>query len=270
MTTCQFCNGIFSTKTSLYIHQKKAKYCLEKQGKQVDEFPCKQCCKIFYSKRYLQNHQIKCNIGNKLEDLNKIIESQKETIVRLTTIIKERQSFIEDLKTQNKDLAEKLQSVAIKGATKSTNTNILRLENLTDEHLQKCAKLLRAEHITDVSSLAKFAADHSFKDRVIATDHSRKTLAFKKDGKVVKDHKGKQLAIKFFSSIKDQNITKAVQDQIFAEIGNVSDTERQELFDQMDVIMRIEKGTLKISQGEEHELKQEFINRLCEIIPNQE
>lgn len=274
MVICQFCNSTFTSKISLSVHQKRAKYCLEKQGKQVKEFHCKHCDKIFYEKRRHDNHVNICSAKNKTLEMSEIIQQKEETIIKLTTMLHERETYTRNLidryEAQIRDLNSRLENVAIKGATKSTNTNILKLENLTDEHLKNCARLLTAEHVSDVSSLAKFAADHSFKDRVITTDQSRKTLAYKKDGKVVKDPKGKQLAIKFFSSIKDQDITKSIQDQIFREMGDVSDEERKELFERMDQIIKIEKGIIEISQGETHDLKEEFIHKLCEIIPNQE
>lgn len=274
MVTCDFCGSTFLNKISLNVHQKRAKYCLEKQGKQINEFPCKYCDKIFHENRRLQNHINVCSVKNKTAEMSDIIQKKEETIIRLTTMIQEKEKYMRDLimryEAQIKDLNSRLENVAVKGATKSTNTNILKLENLTDDHMINCAKLLNAQHVTDVISLAKFAADHSFKNRVITTDQSRKTLAYKKDGKLVKDPKGKILALKFFNSIKDQDVTKSIQEQIFAEICNVSDEERQELFNRMDQIIKIEKGILKISEGEQHELKEEFIQKLCEIIPNQE
>ena len=87
-----------------------------------------------------------------------------------------------------------------------------------------------------------------------------------------KDPKGKKLAIKFFSSIKDcDEIINSVRDQILSELNpEVSDIERQYIFDRMNEIIKVEKGVKKISEGEEHELKEVFVAKLCEFLPNPE
>lgn len=271
---CQFCGNTFCSRISLLGHQKKTIYCLEKQGKIPTFIKCKNCEKTFQSKQRLADHEEKCNVQGQLEELNKKIRDQKEIILKLSTILREREdSLREQIKSyqaQIRDLTSKLENVAIKGVMKSTNTNILKLECLTDEHLRDCAKLLTAEDITDATALAKFAVKTSFKNRVIPTDIARKTLMWRKDnGKMSKDPKGKKLAVKFFSSIKDcDEIINSVRDQILSELTpEVSDIERQYIFDRMNEIIKVEKGVKKISEGEEHELKEEFVAKLCEFLP---
>lgn len=228
--------------------------------------------KDFFQKRHMVTHQKKCVSDRRFEEMHETIQNQKETIVKITAIMKERESHLCDTvsryekqiknlttiyENQIRDISSRLENVATKAATKSTNTNILKLENLTSEHLQNCAKLFKPEHISDVSSLAHFAASQ-------IELLQQTSLEKQEDNKKVKDPKGKQLAYKFFSSIKNlKEISDTVQQQILSELGNVSDEERQTLFDQMTELIRIQKGTIKISQGEEHELKQEFINKLC-------
>jgi hypothetical protein len=278
---CEFCENSFSTKTSLLYHQKKAKYCLEKQGKTPTFIKCKNCEKKFQRKQRLAEHEEKCNVQGQLEEMKRKIRDQKEIITKLSTILREREDHLREqirnltknYEAQIRDLTSKLENVAIKGVTKSTNTNILKLECLTDEHLKESARLLTAKDVIDATALAKFAAETSFKNRVLPTDIARKTLTWRKaNGKMSKDPKGKKLAVKFFSSIKDcDEIINSVRDQILSELNTeVSDIERQDIFDRMNEIIKVEKGVKKISEGEEHELKEEFVAKLCQVLPNPE
>ena len=58
MSTCQYCNKIFSTKTNLIKHQRTAKYCLKIQQKKND-FHC--VCGIEYvSEKCFETHKITC------------------------------------------------------------------------------------------------------------------------------------------------------------------------------------------------------------------
>ena len=58
---CQYCHKILSSISSLNLHQKRTKYCLEKQGKSLStEYCCVYCKQDFTSKYSLQLHYITC------------------------------------------------------------------------------------------------------------------------------------------------------------------------------------------------------------------
>jgi uncharacterized coiled-coil protein SlyX len=299
MSTCQYCNNTFNTKRNLDYHIKTAKYCLKKRNVQPDiSINCKYCQKVFYHKRYLSAHEEKCNIKDRLNEQNEKLteqnQTQKETIIKLTTLLDEHKATIEKYENQHKatieryenqhkatieryesqirDLTSRLENVAVKGATKPTNTNIIKLECLTDDHLKKCAELLTSKDILSVGALAEFASKNTFKDRVVVSDQSRKTLTYKNtEGKLTKDPKGKQLAIKFFMSIKDkESIMKETRDNIMEELkADRSPAEIQDIFNRMNEIISIEKGLKTVPEREEDELKEIFINKLCNFLPNE-
>jgi len=281
--TCEYCLHTFSSQPSLNVHLRRAKYCLEKRGKQT-QYMCDTCDRQFAEKRSLEGHRRKCNLTVLNETLNSEAMQQKKIIAELTTIMKERENNsrereellkaqIRDLSAQVRDLSARLENVAIKGVTKSTNTNIIKMECLTPEHLQDCAKLLGPKDVANASTLAKFAVDNSFKNRVVATDRTRKTLSWKDtDGVVRKDRRGKTLANKFFESIRDKDaVVEAVHKQIYTELdslGNdIPDDEREGILNRMSEIIKIQKGIKKISAGEEHEIREEFVAKLCEYLP---
>ena len=53
---CEFCNKSFSSKSNLLTHQKTAKYCLDLQGKENNDFICKDCNRSFTANKILVDH----------------------------------------------------------------------------------------------------------------------------------------------------------------------------------------------------------------------
>jgi len=85
---CNFCNKIFSSKSSLNMHQKTTKYCLKLQGKKEElTFECKYCNKKFTLKVNLTSHygickekEINEKLKEKEEELKKEFNKEKENL----------------------------------------------------------------------------------------------------------------------------------------------------------------------------------------------
>uniref|UniRef100_A0A6C0KFK2 C2H2-type domain-containing protein n=1 Tax=viral metagenome TaxID=1070528 RepID=A0A6C0KFK2_9ZZZZ len=107
---CDFCKKSFSTKGSLAIHQKTAKFCLKLQGKHEEScFKCENCTKIFTQKTSLSDHIPICKERYK-KLLDKKDEEHSTTIKRLELeIVKMKRSEKEKLKEKN-DYIAKLES----------------------------------------------------------------------------------------------------------------------------------------------------------------
>lgn len=90
---CQFCNKRFSTKSILISHQKTAKYCLEKQGLNNEEFKCSYCYKILATQLRLNTHIKICKI--------KIENDTKEEIDELAKYKNLTKSNEKDIKNIN-------------------------------------------------------------------------------------------------------------------------------------------------------------------------
>jgi hypothetical protein len=72
---CNFCKQKFSNRSSLNLHQKNTKYCLNLQGVlENKKFKCDYCYKLYTTKQNLKTHHNTCK-SNKLKgnDENKII-----------------------------------------------------------------------------------------------------------------------------------------------------------------------------------------------------
>jgi uncharacterized coiled-coil protein SlyX len=283
---CQFCKNSFKNRSSLNIHQKQAVYCLKLQGSQ-SKLNCKFCEKSYSDKRRLLSHEEKCDKQNlfdpftlnkrnielekKLKELEETIIKQEKQIVYLEAIKIKNDEIIAKQDSQISDLTSKLKDIAVVGAKKHTHNNTINLEILSDSHLLECANKLTANDILNIENLAHFAMNNSLKNRVIATDRTRKTLSFKNEnGLIVKDPKGHQIAQKFFTSIKDKdNVLKSARDEVFEEVNSVAQLSQAEtdlVMSKMNMLIDIERGIKHISAGEEHKIKEEFVSILCNIL----
>lgn len=256
--TCDFCGGTFSSKISLYNHQKTAKYCLEKREERINE-------------KKLDDEEITlCNLD---KDICHILIEYREKIAEQKGIITEKDKHISELQSQVKDLLNKLENIAIKSSLKPTITNnILKLEKLTDSHLKECANLLESKNILNAGALAEFASKYSFKNRVMPTDASRKILVFRdENNNIIKDAKGRKLSEKFFQSVNERTeLLETTNREIYQDIdrlnNELTEDEINEIFEKMNDFIQVYKGIKDISQGEENELREIFISKLVEIV----
>lgn len=135
---CEFCNTEFKTKTSLIHHQKTAKYCIILQGTETDpKFTCLKCNKKLSTQNRLYTHEQTCKkhiediirkeCEQKLIEKDRVIEEQK-------LIIKEfQEEYKNKLEKQNKDLTERIQSMAEKAIERKWETNSKELPDASYE-----------------------------------------------------------------------------------------------------------------------------------------
>ena len=139
---CNFCNKIFSSKSSLNVHQKTTKYCLKLQGKNEEKkFECEYCNKIFTVKINLISHYGNC----KEKEIREIIKKEKEILKKQFEIkLKEKEDEINELKQQNAELKGRLYTLKEdhevfkeiakqpKNTTTTTTTNTLNITTCLD------------------------------------------------------------------------------------------------------------------------------------------
>ena len=183
--------------------------------------------------------------------------------------------MIQEQKDQIHHLQNKLENIAIQGVKKATNTtnNILSLEPIHKDWLEAQANLLTEDHFSrGIAGLAQFAIENSFKNRVICTDQSRKSLKFKdSNGDICKDPKGKKLATLFFDSIhsKAENIIPDMIEKIKSELDDAGDEiVLENIRLKMNELISVEKGIKRVSKDHEIELREQFTTQLCELLPN--
>jgi hypothetical protein len=235
---CQYCNQILKTPSSLKQHQLTAKYCLSKQNKEpIKEYYCNACNTGFTLKYSLQKHLQICKsntpeiheISQELDvvkkelELSLIREKEKDKIISdrdfliadQKTVIKElRTEYKRHMEMQNKDLQDRMQSMAEKAIDKPSTLNqntinqvINNLLPITTEHLNNQVQYLTIDHVKNGAvGYAKYALEHPLKDRLVCTDTSRKKGKYKdSDGNIVSDPEMSSITKKLFLAIKERN-----------------------------------------------------------------
>jgi hypothetical protein len=101
--TCEFCNSTFGRKTTLVNHQKTAKFCLELQGKENNNFVCQHCNKQLTTKNTLLVHLITCK-GKLENNQEKLVEEN----IHLKEIINNKNDLIEKLQDKIQKLIDAL------------------------------------------------------------------------------------------------------------------------------------------------------------------
>ena len=117
---CNYCNKILASQSSLNVHLKRAKYCINKRSEKNTNFECNGCDKKYTSKQNLNIHmencvmyQIKLTKENYIKEINFLNKKLEEKDIQL-----EEQKNQYEIKIQQ--LQDKLENLAIK-AIQSTN-----------------------------------------------------------------------------------------------------------------------------------------------------
>ena len=100
MNVCEFCKKELSSKSSLSYHQKTARYCLEIQGKNIEDFKCNYCNKDFTTLQNLNEHFNSCKV--KISEDKKLNE-EKMKVEYNTKIKKIEEEYKKEIKVINKD-----------------------------------------------------------------------------------------------------------------------------------------------------------------------
>ena len=158
MYNCEFCDKEFKSKSNFNFHQKTTKYCLEKQGKEVNnENECKYCKKRFTKKQNLYTHLEICNIkiiDNEENKKNKELENKlKEVEIRN----KELENKLKEVEIRNKELEDKIYKILEKAIDKtvltekydySVNSNLDKIE-ISEEKIElENFNILKSEYKT--------------------------------------------------------------------------------------------------------------------------
>ena len=318
---CEYCKKVLKTSSSLKLHQKTTKYCLIKQNKVVEnEFSCFACGVGFTLKSSLNSHlkickentpekelrreyerrekEIISNYDKKLQEnnieTNKKMSDKDKIIYKKDLLISEQKNIIKELQTeykrhmemQNKDLQDRMQSMAEKAIDKPSTLNqntinqvINNLLPITTEHLNDQVQYLTIDHVKNGAvGYAKYALEHPLKDRLVCTDTSRKKGKYKdSDGNIVSDPEMSSITKKLFLAIKDRNselITEYVNDlkvklDSFGSNNEMTNEETIEMSGMTDDLIDLltfafsqKRQSTEISDGLKPELFHQFVKEI--------
>jgi hypothetical protein len=216
---CQYCKKTLSSVSSLNNHQKKAKYCIKLQGiPQPSKFSCRYCEKYFTSKYNACVHEISCTDKHIDEAVINYKQQLENLKINYENQLLEKDKIVNMLNKHVCDLQDKLENVAIKGATKSTTNNkttnkvsILTPLDLSSERLKELveANFTNAHLLEGQKGVARFTVEHVIKDedgklRYICTDPARHTFRFKEGDTEIKDVRGKRLSTALAPPVMDK------------------------------------------------------------------
>jgi hypothetical protein len=262
---CQYCKNEFSSKSALNNHIKTAKYCLKLQNKGINKNnikKCSGCGKIFSTKFNFQRHIQSCD---KIEYTLKIFELKSENN-NLINKLDEKDSIIESLKLQIKELQDKLENIAIKAVQRPTSTTtnktqinnfIQKMEPISSEYLIEHAPRLTLDHIKKgASGYAEYALEGPLKDRVACVDYSRRKIKFKdKEGNVITDPEMAKLAPMFFESIKGKS-----SELIYSQ--NTPDMDSA-MFEEVAKLFNTNSDVKNGSTGIKSDFYHDFVKHVC-------
>ena len=165
-----------------------------------------------------------------------------------------------------RELQDKLENVAIKAASRSTNTTqnnnyIQKLKLTTDEYLEEKIPQLTIEHIKKgPKGYAEYALEYPLNIRLICVDYSRRKVKYKdKEGKVITDPEMSKLSKKLFESINSRN--KELIMEFLQDISGTLDpvVQMEMMTDMGDYIGMVNRGAV----GEKTDLYHDFVKNVC-------
>ena len=256
---CEFCANVFTTKSNLNAHQKKAKYCLAIQGvQQKKDHICQACDKGFYGAYELRRHLLGC----KKKDLS-TYKDQLDKLKEENLLLKKEIEMLREDKKQIQESYEKLSLTAVKRPTisnKTMNVNnfIKNMPPLTVEDIESSVPMLTLEHhAKGAEGYAEFALEFPFKDKIVCVDTSRNKIKYKNnDGDIIEDVGFRKMMIKLCKSLKDRSFNLSLEHE--DKLSDVWSEQDRETYDFMEAAVAI----AKYAQGRENE----FCNKIIKLI----
>jgi hypothetical protein len=293
---CDYCERSFINKSNLENHKKTAKFCLElRQQQQNIDFHCQHCNKNFIRKDSCIRHELSCQTKidykikyeDEIKKTDKLFKDNKilnEKITKLSYI----ERLYEEEKIKNKMLENDIKELASKAidniGSKTTNNYVNKnqiLNNLiplTNDYMKEQSQYFGLDYIKNgAQSMAKFAQDFTFKNRIAITDVSRKKFVFKdENGNLISDFNGINITDKFLETNKEVIIKSCheylcVLDLKMDMYKSKQDNERLDQAE-LDYVMTrrllntIENKDSPDSLKNMEKLKAEFVNHLLKMV----
>jgi prefoldin subunit 5 len=192
MYNCEYCKTVFKSISSLNLHKKSAKYCLNIQNKNVEDFICEYCGNNFTSKQNVNKHILTCkdkNVNITFE-LNELIKNLEDEIKNLNNKIIEKDSYISRLEAENniyKKDHDILTDIAKNAKVKTINNNTINnlavydIDKITEQFTNKLEYMTKEDIINGQRGIANIIApclrDENGNKMLTCTDTSRLVFA---------------------------------------------------------------------------------------------
>jgi hypothetical protein len=196
MFQCEYCKKELSTKSSLTLHQKTAKYCLEIQGKNIKQFECNNCNEKFTTKPNLDRHVSNCKKRKEnkiitLENENKDLKNENEDLKNENIMFKKQVEMLENLLKEKDQMLERIASRPTISHTDNSNNIQVTFEIDKSQIENNLTKYDDNYMIDGLKGVAEFMAKEVFPKehgKYLCTDKARNTFKYKdEEGKTFKD-----------------------------------------------------------------------------------
>jgi hypothetical protein len=279
---CNYCGNKFNNQKSLKIHQRTAKYCLEKRGEVNKSFICKHCNKIFSQNVNLQKHLQKCSKKN-----SDIIDVYKEENTKLRIEIeveKTKKEIYEKLYNKETQVIEKIAlQPKITNNTNNTNNNnkinlaIYNLDAIKNQFAENIENIEASDLYDGQIAVARMVVpclkNSEGKNMITCSDYSRSIFSYKDDsGNLNRDIKCMKLAnaiepivSKKASSLMKEDYEKREKCRLFTEIKKRM-REENILLEKMEEELESLSYQTTMYKDLEEKLneKQDYVNELFE------
>jgi hypothetical protein len=211
MSSCEFCNKVLSTKSTLTRHLTTCKIKIQKENEKttiestVKPVSCEFCNKVLSSQKTLKRHLLSCKVREKdklktdeitvLNERIRCLQEQNKKTQEQNTILKETNIALKEkvncLSEQNKNLSEQMFQLANKPTTTHNNKQIVKKQiNLInrlapyDISERLVQQIVDKEYTEDdfrqgpgrlASFVAtKIATNQDGKKKIVCTDYARR------------------------------------------------------------------------------------------------
>jgi hypothetical protein len=256
---CEFCNNEFSNKQNLNAHMKKAKYCLQLQGKKGIEFKCTYCNKIFNAKNDCNRHTKICKKHYDIDHMKKENKCMNDELIELRKEV----TILRDELNKSQERYDKLSITAVKRPTNSTknvqiNNYIKNMSPLLQSDITDNVNNLTLEHHSKgPEGYAEYALEFPFKDKIVCVDTGRNKIKYKnEEGDVIEDIGFRKMMVKLCRELKDRSFSLCQE-----HYEKLSDTFTEKEIDDYN-FMEAAIAISKVANGRESD----FCNEIVKMI----
>ena len=210
---CKFCHNEFSNKQNLNAHQKKAKYCLKIQGKNMaNKYRCGICEKTFTSNYNLNRHKKICENDSIIKKYQDEVKTLKNINIESKKELEMFKNIVKELRADKKERYDKLSLTAVKRPVNSTkniqiNNFIQNMKPLRVEDIKESVPMLTLDHhVKGPEGYAEYALEFPFKEKIVCVDINRNKIKYKDgEGNVIEDIGFRKMMTKLCESLKDRS-----------------------------------------------------------------
>ncbi len=273
---CEYCGNIFSSRSSLNMHQRRANYCLKIQKelniniKVKTIHKCDYCSKEVTSKENLYHHINNCKVRlrSEIQKLKKYTEKLEKENQDLKLQL-EKEKFQTDLavttrekeiyKSLHKEKDDCIQEIAKQPKITQTNNNIVNGLVPFNSDDWKLPELSHDQILKRGKGYAEYLAP-SLKDQLVCSDVSRLVFMYKdENGKVLRDPKLLTLSPQIFNAI--QGLSSETINNY--ERDNPYDLENDATSKINESLANTKSDIRNITKGQRNNLQEEFARELA-------